>query len=87
MSGVQLVSGFVTDPIPSLPKPAKGEAFTEPTYKTCVVRVTDHAVEPPSGFAYATPCPVMIALPTQRATTSPPIRPIQLAAPISSPPR
>lgn len=50
-SGVQLVSGFVTDPIPSLPKPAKGEAFAEPTYNTCVVRVTDHAVEPPSGFA------------------------------------
>ena len=50
-SGVQLVSGLVTDPIPSLPKPAKGEAFAEPTYKTCVVRVTDHAVEPPSGFA------------------------------------
>lgn len=50
-TGLTLKSGFVTDPIPSLGKPAKGKAFTDPTYKTCMVRVTDHAVEPPSGFA------------------------------------
>ncbi|UZD56197.1 InlB B-repeat-containing protein [Caldimonas aquatica] len=50
-SGATLVSGKVVSTIPSLAKPVKGKAFAEPTYKTCVTRVTDHAVEPPSGFA------------------------------------
>ncbi|MCM5680338.1 hypothetical protein M8A51_12440 [Schlegelella sp. S2-27] len=50
-SSLTLKSGFVTDLISSLSKPAKGKAFLDPSYKTCVVRVTDHASEPPSGFA------------------------------------
>ncbi|MGD9583679.1 MAG: TolB family protein [Lysobacterales bacterium] len=41
------------DPVtaPTLPRPAKGVANTDPNFGTCVVRATDHAVEPPSGFA------------------------------------
>ena len=38
-------------PIPALAKPAKGVPFTEPTYGTSVVRLTDHAAEGLSGFA------------------------------------
>jgi hypothetical protein len=49
--GFKLVSGFDNTPVPVLAKPAKGVVTTEPTYKTCLVRVTDHATEPPSGFA------------------------------------
>ena len=45
------VSGSALSAVPSLAKPVKGRAFPEPTYKTCVTRVTNHAVEPPAGFA------------------------------------
>nr|AYM52996.1 hypothetical protein [Myxococcus fulvus] len=38
-------------PIPTLAKPAKGVAVAEPTYKTCLVRATDHVADGVSGFA------------------------------------
>ncbi|RKH64693.1 hypothetical protein D7V93_07080 [Corallococcus llansteffanensis] len=38
-------------PIPALAKPSKGVAVSEPTYKTCVVRATDHTADGVSGFA------------------------------------
>jgi hypothetical protein len=50
-AGFNLVSGTAVHAIPSLPRPAKGQPFADPTYKTCVVRVTDHAREPPQDFA------------------------------------
>ena len=43
--------GRTNDPIPALARPPKGEALPEPTYGTCMVRATDHASEPPVGFA------------------------------------
>lgn len=49
--GFTPVVGTTTDPIPAMSRPIKGRAFADPTYKMCVVRVTDHAVEPPVGFA------------------------------------
>ncbi len=49
--GFQLVSGFDNTPMPSFPRPAKGVPYTDPTYGTCVVRVTDAANEPPPTFA------------------------------------
>ena len=39
------------DPISVLAKPARGAAFAEPAYGTCVVRGTDHAADGVSGFA------------------------------------
>lgn len=36
---------------PSLPKPPRGKHFAEATFKTCVVRVTDHAADGVDGFA------------------------------------
>jgi hypothetical protein len=35
----------------SLPKPKRGVPFVEPNFKTCVVRVTDHAADGLPGFA------------------------------------
>lgn len=37
--------------IPQLPRPPKGEIHSDPVYGNCVMRVTDHAKEPPVGFA------------------------------------
>ncbi|MCM5680337.1 InlB B-repeat-containing protein [Schlegelella sp. S2-27] len=45
------VSGTATQSILSSSRPVKGRAFADPTYRTCIVRVTDHAAEAPSGFA------------------------------------
>ncbi len=39
------------DPVPALAKPAKGVAVTEPTYKTCLVRATDHKADGLDTFA------------------------------------
>ena len=36
---------------PQRGRPAKGEVFPDPVAGTCVVRATDHAQEPPEGFA------------------------------------
>jgi len=38
-------------PAPRSSRPEKGKRFSDPVYKTCVVRVTDAAKEPPSTFA------------------------------------
>jgi archaellum component FlaF (FlaF/FlaG flagellin family) len=45
------VIGQVAAPTPGGARPAKGVPFKDPAFGTCVVRATDHAVEPPSGFA------------------------------------
>lgn len=37
--------------VPQLPRPPKGEIHSDPVYGNCVMRVTDHAKEPPVGFA------------------------------------
>jgi hypothetical protein len=49
-SAFRLIRGFDNTAPPSLPKPAKGRAFADPVYGTCVVRATDHATET-AGFA------------------------------------
>lgn len=49
--GAELREGMSVDPITAMAKPAKGVFFTEPAYGTRMVRVTDHATEPPNGFA------------------------------------
>jgi len=41
---------MTTDAVPSLTKPVKGVTFTDPTYKTCMVRSTDHTADGVSGF-------------------------------------
>ena len=40
----------VLDAVGALAKPAKGVAVTEPAYKTCLVRSTDHAADGVAGF-------------------------------------
>jgi len=37
--------------IPAMPKPAKGKYFVDPTYKTCIVRATDHGADGLASFA------------------------------------
>ncbi len=51
-AGFRLVSGEGNTAIPPLAKPAKGAATEEPTYKTCLVRVTDHASDADSSYAF-----------------------------------
>ena len=41
----KLVEGRVMRAAPARPKPAKGAAFDEPAFHTCVLRATDHAKE------------------------------------------
>ena len=50
-SGFTAVTGQVASPAPSSSRPAKGVPFKDPAFGTCVVRATNHAAEPPSGFA------------------------------------
>lgn len=50
-SGFSLAEGKVNPAMPALGKPAKGAVLKEPNFNTCLVRATDHAVEPPSTFA------------------------------------
>lgn len=50
-SGFALVSSRTAVAPATLPKPAKGVAVTEPAFKTCLVRTTDHAADGTSGFA------------------------------------
>lgn len=50
-SVAELAVGQTNDVIPDVPEPVKGVVFADPTYKTCLVRATDYAQEPPSGFA------------------------------------
>lgn len=51
LGAAQLPEGTSTDPIPAMAKPAKGVPYTDPTYGTRIVRVTNHAAEVPVGFA------------------------------------
>jgi len=46
-----LVQGKVVSTVPTLARPLKGAAWSDPVHGTCGIRVTDHANEPPSGFA------------------------------------
>lgn len=43
--------GLDTQRPSSIPKPARGLAFADARYKTCIVRVTDHAADQVPGFA------------------------------------
>ena len=45
------VVGRRASPLPDVRRPAKGAPFLDDTFGTCVVRVTEHDVEPPRGFA------------------------------------
>jgi hypothetical protein len=47
------IEGRAGGPIPKRPKPAKGLLHEEPTYRTCMVRATDHAQEEVDGFSRA----------------------------------
>jgi hypothetical protein len=46
-----LTPGLDNQAPPRVAKPVKGKPFADPIYKTCIVRLTDHANEPPVGFA------------------------------------
>lgn len=46
-----LQQGKLDPPMPAMAKPAKGARFKEPNFNTCVVRATDHNVEPTRNFA------------------------------------
>ncbi|MGD8690450.1 MAG: Ig-like domain-containing protein, partial [Gammaproteobacteria bacterium] len=50
-SGYDPVYGMDTTPPPPMSKPAKGVPYADPAYGTCIIRATDHSVEPPAGFA------------------------------------
>lgn len=43
--------GKIDAPPRPQPRPAKGVVVRDPAFGSCVVRATDHAAEPPSGFA------------------------------------
>lgn len=49
--GWHATEGERRDEFPKLARPEKGEPFADPVYGTCVVRVTAHDREPPTGFA------------------------------------
>ena len=46
-----MASALSVDALASLAKPAKGVAVTEPNFKTCLVRATNHTADGVSGFA------------------------------------
>ena len=50
-SSFSLISGQDHSPIANLPEPTKGISAIDPTYGTCLTRVTDFANEAPNGFA------------------------------------
>lgn len=49
--GWRPIRGRIPTPPPDLPRPAKGIAFRDPVFGTCVVRATEHDVEPPRIMA------------------------------------
>ncbi len=51
VAGLPLTVGADNADIADSPRPAKGVVQIDPAYKHCLVRATDHASEPPSGFA------------------------------------
>lgn len=50
-AGFALPQGQQVSTVPALGKPVKGTAWRDPVHGTCGIRVTDHAVEAPSGMA------------------------------------
>jgi hypothetical protein len=50
-AGFSPVTGQVQAPVAYTARPTKGAVRADPAFGTCVVRATDHAAEPPSGFA------------------------------------
>lgn len=50
-SGFKLQQGKLNPPMPSLAKPVKSASFTEPTFKTCEYRASDHARDGLRTFA------------------------------------
>ncbi|MBL8298399.1 MAG: hypothetical protein JNN30_08640 [Rhodanobacteraceae bacterium] len=50
-AGFAPVAGQVTASSPQSGRPAKGVPLQDPNFRTCVVRATNHAAEPPSGFS------------------------------------
>lgn len=49
-AGFKLAQGKLNPPMVSRSKPAKGVAITEPNFKTCLFRATDHRTEPSSIY-------------------------------------
>jgi len=50
-AGFALPQGQLVSTVPALGKPVKGTSWRDPVHGTCGIRVTDHAVEAPSGMA------------------------------------
>src|SRR5690349_19213283 len=50
-NGFTLLEGKINPPSGSVAKPAKGQAFADAGFDTCMVRMTQHDVEPPQEFA------------------------------------
>lgn len=50
-AGFKLQQGKLNPPMPALAKPAKGVSFTEPNFKTCEYRSSDHARDGMKTFA------------------------------------
>ncbi|MBA8887119.1 hypothetical protein FHW12_001333 [Dokdonella fugitiva] len=50
-NGFTLLEGKINPPSGSFAKPAKGQAFADAGFDTCMVRMTQHDVEPPQEFA------------------------------------
>lgn len=51
-NGFTWTFGRANDPLPETgDKPAVNAAFLDPAYQTCIKRLTDHATDPPQGFA------------------------------------
>lgn len=49
--GFTLLEGRLNPPTVAVPKPAKGSITSDSAFGTCVVRATEHDVEPPETFA------------------------------------
>jgi hypothetical protein len=50
-STFHLKEGLIAPSMPAFADPPKGALVSEPTFNTCLTRVTDHASEPPVNFA------------------------------------
>jgi hypothetical protein len=50
-AGFTLQEGELNPPAGNMPKPDKGVVFEDPAFSTCMVRATQHDVEPPVEFA------------------------------------
>jgi hypothetical protein len=50
-AGFALAEGKQVSTVPAVGRPVKGTSWRDPVHGTCGIRVTDHAVEAPSGMA------------------------------------